>query len=132
MIAGLAVLQTVVTTGMQQQVVLREFDFRDTWIFDIQSQTWKQHTSARNGRFGHTGTATMNSTVVIIGGTDDLGNSCTATFHIRLEPKSLQQLAVKTIYNHRTELSWQCLPKKLVTLLGISKTSEKSPNQNPY
>ena len=102
---------------------------RDTWIFDIQSQTWKKHASAVNYHVGHTGTATMNSTVIIVGGTDDLGNSddsCTVTFHIRLEPKSLQQLAVKTIYNHRTELCWECLPKKLITLLGISKNCEKT------
>ena len=49
-----------------------------------------------------------------------------------LEAKSLQQLATQTIYKHQDELNWNCLPKKLISLLGISiKQKRHMPSRRP-
>ena len=39
-----------------------------------------------------------------------------------LEPETLQQLAIQTIYNNHTELHWRYLPNKLITILGLTET----------
>ena len=36
-----------------------------------------------------------------------------------LEPKSLQQLAMKTIYDKQDALPWKRLPTKLIAQLGL-------------
>ena len=41
-----------------------------------------------------------------------------------LEVKSLQQLAARTIYKHQDEINWNCLPKQLISLLGLSGPPE--------
>ena len=41
------------------------------------------------------------------------------TFHIMLESKSLQQLAMKTIYDKQDALPYKHLPTKLIAQLGL-------------
>ena len=71
----------------------------------------------------HSGSTGINSTSIIIGGhifPVDFYNDSQTAFHIMLEPRSLQQLAMQTICTHHSSLPWNCLPKKLSKLLGIS------------
>ena len=72
----------------------------------------------------------MNKSVTIIGGitaNEATNQSYTSTLHVMLEPKSLQQLAMKTIYSHQTVLPWKHLPKMLIASLGlpVTKASKK-------
>ena len=96
----------------------------DPWIFDIPSRSWKQYTmTADRARCGHTATTGLNS-VIIIGGDRYYDNKINRTyryngfvspvFHIMLWPESLQQLAMKTIHQHKTELPLESLPQKLL------------------
>ena len=89
----------------------------DTWILDLKTQKWRLYTSANDHCRGfHTGTTGLNGCVVIIGGRKDQhdrSNVYTTTFHVKLEPKSLQQVAMQTIFAHWTQLPWKDLPKKL-------------------
>ena len=93
--------------------------YNDTWILDLLSMTWKEHTAARNlPRSGHTGTEGLNGCVIIIGGgapwpTYNHGAS------LRVEPKHLQQLAIQKIYQHRYVLPLKLLPKSLKALFKI-------------
>ena len=104
-------------------------ELNDTWIFDLSSRTWRQLTSVLDHpRKYHTGTTAINNSVLIIGGSsDDYPN----TFQVMLEPRSLQQMAMKTIYKHRTELPWKYLPPKLIARLGIFQTEEDIREQHP-
>ena len=95
--------------------------FDDTWILDLPSLSWKKHSAGRDHpRSDHTGTVGVSSSVIIIGGefydkgddTDDM-IYYNDVFSVRLEPKSLQQLAMLTVYNHRDMLPWKCLPTVL-------------------
>ena len=97
----------------------------DTWIFDLQTQAWTQYTSHRDHtRSLHTGTVGINKAIIIIGGYN-INRGYTPTFHVILEPKSLQQLAMKIIYNKQDVLPWKCLPSKLIAQLNLSR-NEKS------
>ena len=102
----------------------------DTWILDLKTQTFRQYTSTDDhSRDSHSGVTGLNSCVVIVGGAQhsyDTSSTYTTTFHVRLEPKGLQQLsiAIQTIYAHRTQLPWKHLPKKLINLLGVSDSEE--------
>ena len=94
----------------------------DIWILDLSSVTWKQHSSdSDSARWGHTGTTGLNNCVIIIGGMkfrcseEDVGAT---TFYVRLEPKSLQQLSLQTVWRHYSALHWKCLPSKLIKLTG--------------
>ena len=94
---------------------------RDTWILDLPSQTWKQYKSEGYARAWHTGSIGINGNSIIIGGaTSSVGRGEYKThFPIMLGPRSLQQMAIQTIYTHHSSLPWKGLPKKLITLLGI-------------
>ena len=46
------------------------------------------------------------------------------TLKVMLEPKSLQQLAMKTVYEHHAKLPLRYLPKRMITLLGLSETND--------
>ena len=104
----------------------------DTWILDLQSLSWKEHSAGSDHpRSHHTGTVGVSSSTLIIGGCEpdnilwddeddeDEGEGETIyhndVFSVRLEPKSLQHLAMLTVYNHRNMLPWKRLPKKLIT-----------------
>ena len=87
-----------------------------TWIVDLQSRSWKQYSSGRDHpRRCHTGSSGINNVTITFSAI--AGEIDTCVFSVMLEPKSLQQLAVKTVYEHRRELSWQCLPPKLIKLM---------------
>ena len=90
----------------------------DTWIFDLASLSWKKYQATRGTpRCYHTGTACMNNNVTIIG-----GSACgkptihNDTFSLRLEPKTLQMLAIQKIYQHQDVLSMELLPNSLKKL----------------
>ena len=97
----------------------------ERWIFDRISQSWRKHKTLLNDkhhREGHTGTTGITNGVIIIGG---FYCGCIEsrapleTIHVKLEPKSLQKLAVKTIYMYKTVLPWRMLPKSLRYLLNF-------------
>ena len=109
----------------------------DTWILDLPSQTWKQYKSGDcPPRAYHTGSTGINSNSIIIGGgMHPRPQASVDDYHIMLEPKSLQQLAMQTIYIHQTSLPWRGLPKKLITLLGISlndKNTAKAQSRSKF
>ena len=100
----------------------------DTWILDLPSMTWRIYDTGQQGpqRMHHTCTKGSNGHVLIIGGKRAKINEVESRYyhryiynhcHIVLEPKSLQQLATQTIHKNRESLSWQTLPRKLVSLL---------------
>ena len=96
------------------------FFLDDTWIFDIEDGMWKQYTQFKDRpRCLHTGTRGLTSSVFIIGGVGSVyaQNKTTCTSHLILEPKSLQQLAMHTIYQHKDMLPWQSLPSSIMNQL---------------
>ena len=107
-------------------LVLR--DMTSTWIYGADSCTWRQLPSSlndRHGRFRHSGITSLQRNVIIIGGQTTISPPCilvheddddnyTPFFCVMLEPKSLQQVAMTTIYKNRTELAWKILPPQLI------------------
>ena len=95
----------------------------DTWIFDQSSLSWKEYESNKGyARCNHTGTACLNSGVIIIGGERCIEDDdefqwyvLSDVFPVRLEPKTLQQLAIQKIHHHRDDLPWKLLPNLLKT-----------------
>ena len=88
------------------------------WIFDVQSHTWRQHPAAQtHRRWNHEGIIGLNSSVIILGGEMKPCKGALHhqenTFYVMLEPKSLQQLVIQMLYNHRSTLSLENLPNKL-------------------
>ena len=99
---------------------LENQEVRDTWVYDLPSGTWRQHTLDKNVlRNSHTGSLGANKSIIIIGGCSN-GN-VPPVVHVMFEPRSLQQLAMKTIYNHQSQLPWTCLPPKLIDQLELSE-----------
>ena len=97
-------------------------DESNTWLLDLHSLTWQKHLCNDHPRHGHTGTLGMNKCVIIIGGlssTKTGHKTSTSAFHVMLEPNSLQQIAMKTIYNRQYALPWRSLPQKLIAKLGL-------------
>ena len=104
-------------------------NFSDTWIFDLQSKSWKQYTLSKdNPRYRHTGLPGFNSEIIIFGGDGSNNKPRTDTFHILLAPKSLQQLAMKIVHMHRAGLPWKSLPKKLIKHINLR--AEDNTHQN--
>ena len=94
----------------------------NTWLMDLHTLKWRKHPCHDHPRNRHTGTLGVNKCVIIIGGliltqTDDY--TSISHFYVMLDPKSLKQLAMKTIYSKRSELTWMCLPQKLIAQLGF-------------
>ena len=98
----------------------------DTWMLDLSTLTWRLYKSTKDhSRDSHTGTTGLNGCAIIIGGGKDPSESYDdyrTTFCVWLHPKSLQQLAIQCVFQHKDELPWKYLPKRLKTLLGISQT----------
>ena len=98
----------------------------DTWIMDLASHSWTPYTSRKDHtRASHTGCTGLNNNVIIIGGNptcderDDPPEVYDNIFQVMLEPKSLQQVAMQAILKHQSELPLNCLPVKLLSLMGI-------------
>ena len=107
--------QLVLHSGRARGVAMDE-----TWIMDLQSHSWRLYRSGKDhSRSCHTGWSGLNSSVIIFGGygSQDVRD----VFHVALEPKLLQQLAMKMIYKHKDELPWDFLPDKLIFLLGLKR-----------
>ena len=88
---------------------------------DLSSKTAKKHTANENHlQDNHTGSLGLSSCVVIVGACyyNTCKDNCT-TVHLRLEAKSLQQLAMQVIYRQQNEINWECLPQTLIALLDI-------------
>ena len=97
-----------------------------SWIMDLTSHSWRRYTSGNHHvRSNHTTTLGLNSSVIVIGGWSGHG-VYNGIFHVMLEPMSLQKLAAHMIYMHQANLPWKCLPKKLITMLGISGKKQGS------
>ena len=86
-----------------------------TRILDAQSHTWKEHLEEKMGYgFNHTGTTGLHGSVIILGKTvEPAGQAFNPVITVRLEPKSLQQLAIQMIYQNLDSTLWKMLPKKL-------------------
>ena len=95
-----------------------------TWVLDLPSLSWREYKTmsdiVTNKR--RKGISGLNSCVLIRGSVDEK-QKYQSTLFIRLEPKSLQQLAMKTIYEHKATLPWKLLPNKLIYNLGLTDTS---------
>ena len=97
----------------------------DTWVLDLLSLKWQKYTSvADHPRWCHKSSTGFNScSAIVIGGATNYPNKSydayTPTFHVMLEPKSLQQQAIQAVYNQREHLPWKLLPEKLINYLGI-------------
>ena len=109
----------------------------DTWILDLPSQTWKEYSAyKKQQRQGHTCTTGINrGNCLIIGGfwtnepfyhKHEAPNDYRTISHVMLEPLSLQQLASRAIYIHRSNLRWTNLPPKLIFLLELSENGRNS------
>ena len=90
----------------------------DTCVLHLPSLTWKKYTaSTAQYRNSHKAIAVMNSSVIVTGG-ERFDNMLQMevyndVFFVRLEPKTLQQLATQKIHQHRNTLPWKSLPKLL-------------------
>ena len=95
-----------------------------TWIFDVDSMTFRENTATiHENKKQHMGVTGLNSCVMTIGGIDKHQDkqNYTSSYFIRLEPKSLQQLATKTIHENHTALPWRQLPMKIIQkIMGTS------------
>ena len=114
--------------------------FNDTWIFDLSSLSWKKIYEASKGkpRSGHTGNVSMNGSVIIIGGLMFVWNEnghigyriYNDVFSVKLEPKTLQQLAIHKIYHHQDVLPWKLMPNSLKSRFLFPVAAAKKPTKN--
>ena len=103
----------------------------ETWIMDLPLQTWRIHSPDRDSpRFCHTESSGINNSVTIIGGWVEEIGMYKCVCNVMLEPKSLQQLAIKTVYEHRTGLPWRWLPKKLIKLMHYGRGDDAIDDQD--
>ena len=105
--------QLVLSGGYDGHTSLSAFNV--PWIFDIEDRMWKPHRQFKDrSRQYHTGTRGLTSSVFIV---DGCGTWNEPTSHLLLEPKSLQQLAMHTIYQHRNMLPLKSLPSRIMNQL---------------
>ena len=85
------------------------------WIFDVHSHTWKGHLEKEiKLKEADTVITGLHGSAIILGEfyqSDSQAYSPVIT--VRLEPKSLQQLAMQMIYQKVDKTLWEILPKKL-------------------
>ena len=55
---------------------------------------------------------------------------CTPMRSVMLEPKTLQQLSIHTIYKYRGHLPWKCLPQKLIKLMQYGSEDDTTDAHN--
>ena len=89
-------------------------DFNDTWIFNLESQSWTEYTKYKNLPCNHMCFTGPHSVVVIGSARHKTG----PTIHIMSLPKSLQQLSIQTINRHWETMPKNCLPQKLLALFS--------------
>ena len=86
-----------------------------TWILDVESYRWRQYQEEAKCDCvpSYTGIPGLNNdAIIVVGG--HVENDCdTDFFSVTLEPKSLQQLAITIIYEHKASLPWTSLPSSL-------------------
>ena len=85
------------------------------WIFDVESYQWRKykHKARHNySKLGFTGIPGLNNDVIIVG-KHFKKNLEKTVISVMLEPKSLQQLAVRKIHQCKTNLPWKSLPLSL-------------------
>ena len=93
-----------------------------TRIFDVEAHRWNEH-KPQNVAYDqdHTGMTGLHGSAVILG---EFYHSGKGTYHpvitVRLEPKSLQQLAMQMIYQNVDRTLWKMLPNKLKCKMGTS------------
>ena len=77
---------------------------KDTCILDLHTFKWKEVTQEEHAaRNCHTATMAGDDHVVIIGGNK---NKCTVShIHLRHQPKTLEQLALSSVYKHKKRLT---------------------------
>ena len=100
-----------------------------TWILDVESHTCRMHMNETENRsqwgLNHTGTPGLNNTVILLGGEPSSQETNNSMFSVMLEPKLLQQLALKAIHQHKNVLQWKSLPRKLIhKLIGNEAIEE--------
>ena len=106
------------------------YNATDTWIMDLPSQAWRRMNTPYHDphpqrcRHRHTGSRGINSVIISGGCKGDADLPYPQTFHVMIEPKSLQQIAMKTIYNNQDAVPWKSLPSKLVAQLGLLESKE--------
>ena len=100
-----------------------------SWVFDIQTRTWKQHSSddisddilgtSFIGITGLNNNVTILERKIYIEGylKGSQHHMETITFSVMLEPKCLQQLAIQMIYKHKSKLPCEILPEKLTRII---------------
>ena len=90
-------------------------DRSSTWILDVESYEWRPHHEiARCSCLSnYTCTPGVNSDVIILVG-GHKGKECDAhVYSVSLEPKSLEQLAMRIIHQYKNDLPWTRLPLSL-------------------
>ena len=96
---------------------------RSTWIFDVESDRLRQFPASAKCYcflFPATGTSGLNGDVIILGGHKTPCNK--RDFSVMLEPKSLQQFAMRIIYKYEKDLPWKNLPLMLIRRLFGTET----------
>ena len=88
-----------------------------TWIFDMEARVWRRYKQDEDHRDGHTGLRGLTDSVICIGGRSKK-EFTKSFFHLMLEPRSLQALAMQMIQRHKGVLQWKSLPNKLGKLLN--------------
>ena len=122
----------LVLHGGKSSDAYHSFMHEDAWIFDVEHGEWKRYRRFRpSSRFMHTGTRGLTNSVFIIGGCSMNGSlkwrkiPTLPILPLVLGPKSLQQLAMHTIYQHKDMLPWKHLPSKLIYgLMGPAEDAE--------
>ena len=113
-ICATASLLTPVTTN---QLLLHGHsrDGKDTWIFDVESYQWREFKTFETcscTTYLCSGASGLNSGAIVFVAHTDMGCN-KSIFSLMLEPKSLQQLAMRIIHQNKTSLPWTCLPPPL-------------------
>ena len=105
----------IVLHGGAKQSGKRESDI---WILDLKSHSWQKYVSNNVDPSSFRSTCRgMNSSIISVGGMGETKSFRDMSFYVMLEPKSLQQLAVKIINKHQDTLQWKrFLPNKLTNL----------------
>ena len=126
---------SALTAQTDDQLVLHggstaEGSLSDTWILDLTSHSWRTYTwpsRTDNAQACHTGSLDISNNVIILGGyqfNENTHKTYEFIFHVMLEPKRLQQLAVQTVYKHQKELPLKYLPTRLISLFGFSEEDQ--------